>query len=231
MKNLIFSLIAMFTVSFTVNAQITEGTVTLEIVEASSSDPQMGMLGMLKGATTTIHFNEDKSVTAMDMMGGMVKTTNYIDNKANKMDMLMDAMGNKIWVQSDLETAKAQQKQPGIENAEVVHDKSDTKEILGYKAHKVTIKIPNTEGMVVTGYVTDEIKTDASVIQGTEGLKLDGFPLEFTIDNPQMKLVIQAKEVKNEVDKAMLSPNTTGYTKMTMEEFSKSMGGMGGLGF
>lgn len=226
------SLLAVFTIAFTSHAQITEGTVVLEIIEASSSDPQMGMISMLKGATTTISFNEDQSVTTMDMMGGMVKTSNFINSKTNQMDMLMDAMGNKIWVASTLEEGKKQQQQPGIEEAEIVHDKSDTKKILGYEAHKVTIKIPNTEGMVVSGYVTDEIKTDASVIQGTEGLKLEGFPLEFTINNPQMKLVIQAKEISKEVDTAALAPNTEGYTKMSMEEFSKSMGGMGGgLGF
>lgn len=234
MKKTLLNLFAILTLAVSVQAQnITEGVLNMEITEATSDDPQMSMgIGMLKGATTTISFKGKKSVTEMDMMGGMMITKNYADQATNEMNMLMDAMGQKIWVSDNLDEVKEEQTKNGLEDIKVTYDKSDTKEILGFKAYKATISIPaGNETMTVTGYITEDIKTDATVIQGTEGLKLAGFPLEFTVNNPQMKLTISADSFDNKVDDAVFTPVTEGYTKMTMEEFSKTMGSMGGMGF
>jgi len=234
MKKILFSLLTVLTFTYAVQAQtISEGVLSMEITEATSDDPQMSMgIGMLKGATTTISFKGKKSVTEMNMMGGMMVTKNYADQSTNEMNMLMEAMGSKIWVKENLDVAKEKQKQSGLEDIKVTYDKSDTKEILGFKTYKATITIPaGKESMTVTGYVTEDIKTDATVIQGTEGLQLEGFPLEFTVNNPQMKLTISAVGFDKTVDDAVFTPKTEGYTQMSMDEFTKTVGGMGGLGF
>lgn len=234
MKKVLLSLFTVCLFAMSLTAQMTEGVVTMEVTEATSDDQQMAMqLGMLKGATTTIYFTDKQSLTSMDIMGGMMVSKSYSNAANNTMDIMIDAMGNKVWVSSPLDEAKKLQQKEGVDNAEVTYHKEETKEIMGYKAHKVTVTMPETQaGMSITGYVTDEIKTDATVINGAEGLNIDGFPLEFTVVTPQMTVTIAATDIKKEVDAAVFAPNTEGYQKMTMEQFTQSLGGMsGGLGF
>ena len=234
MKHLInlFLLLVPF-VAVTAQKSLEKGYVKMEITEATSEDPQMKMgLEMMKGSSTEIFFIKGKYKTSMNMMGGMIKMENVVDVDANKMDMLMDAMGNKMWVDTDLDEAKKNKPaQQNMEDFKVEYDKASTKEILGYKAYKATITMPNNAGMSVVGWVTEEIKTDANIIQGMEDLKLDGFPLEFSVVNPQMKLTFAATEIKETVDESVFTLKTDGYKKMTMKEFTDTMGGMGAMGF
>lgn len=235
MKHLInlFLLLVPF-VAVTAQKSLDKGYIKMEITEATSDDPQMAMgLEMMKGSETEIFFTKGKYMTTMNMMGGMIKMNNLVDTESNKMDMLFDAMGNKMWVDTNLDEAKKNKPTQDMSDYKVTYDREVTKEILGYKAFKTTISMPANPGMTVEGWVTDEIKTDANIIQGMEDLKLEGFPLEFSIvnSNPSMKMTFSAKDVKDSVDDKVFTLNTTGYTKMTMEEFSKQMGGMGGMGF
>ncbi|MEM9547454.1 MAG: hypothetical protein AAGA77_15855 [Bacteroidota bacterium] len=235
MKHLInlFLLLAPF---IAVNAQksMSKGYVKMEITEATSDDQQMAMgLEMMKGSVTEIHFTEGKYMTSMTMMGGMVKMNNLVETETNKMDMLMDAMGNKTWVETNLDEAK-QNKAAGAQSMEdfkVDYDPSQRKKILDYDAYMATITIPSQPGMKVVGWITEDIKTDANIIQGMQDLKLKGFPLEFSITNPQMKLTFAATDIKDTVDESVFVLKTDGYKKMTMKEFTESMGGMGAMGF
>lgn len=234
MKHLInlFLLLVPF-VAVTAQKTLDKGYVKMEITEATSEDPQMAMgLEMMKGSVTEIFFIEGKYRTIMNMMGGMVKMDNLVDISSNKMDMLFDAMGNKMWVDTNLDDAK--KNKPAAQNMEdfkVEYDESQTKKILGYDAYKATITIPGNAGMSVVGWITEAIKTDANMIQGMEDLKLKGFPLEFSIVNAQMKMTFATTEIKETVDETKFVLKTDGYKKMTMEEFSKTMGGLGGMGF
>jgi len=108
---------------------------------------------------------------------------------------------------------------------------SDYKTILGYETYKAVVKTKGTEDIIYEAYITEEIKASSSMIKGMQDFVLDGFPLEYTIKNPMMTMTINAVEVNDKLDKKVFDIDTAGYTKMTMEEFSKSMGGMNGLGF
>jgi len=220
-------------VAVTAQKKLDRGYVKMEITEATSDDPQMKMgLEMMQGSFTEIFFTEGKYKTEMSMMGGMVQMNNLVDVSTNKMDMLMDAMGNKIWVETNLDEAKANKPaNQDMSDFEVSYDKSQTKEILGYNAYKATITVPNDQGMTVEGWITEEIETDANIIQGMQDLKLQGFPLEFSIVNPKMKMTFSAVDIKESVSEDEFTLNTEGYKKMTMQEFNESMGGMGGMGF
>ena len=221
-------------VAITAQKQLDRGYVKMEITDVTSDDPQMAMsLEMMKGSITEIYFTKEKYKTSMNMMGGMIQMVNHVDIASKKMDMLFSAMGNKMWV--DTNTDEAEGSTPGSQNMEdfnVEYDREQTKDILGYKTFKATINMPNAEGTRVEGWVTKEIKTDANIIQGMSNLKLEGFPLEFSIVSPQMKLTFTATDIKDTVEDNEFVLNTDGYKKMTMKEFSESMGGMGaGFGF
>ena len=235
MKHLInlFLLLVPF-VAVTAQKSIEKGYVKMEITEVSSDDPQAAMqLEMMKGTVTEVYFTEGKYKTTMTMMGGMIKMNNLVDLKTKNIDMLFDAMGNKMWVATDMEKAKADRTAAqDMSNLKVEYDKTQTKTILGYKAYKATKIATVEQNMTIEGWVTEEIKTDANIIQGMEDLKLEGFPLEFSVINPQMKLTFTATDIKDTVADSEFVLNTDGYKKLTAEEFSEMMGSMGGgMGF
>ena len=66
------------------------------------------------------------------------------------------------------------------------------------------------------------------MIQGFQSLEFSGYTMEFTVGNPQFSMTYTAVEIKDSVDDSKFTYDTKGYKKMTMEEFQKSMAGMGG---
>jgi hypothetical protein len=214
-----------------VSAQKTmdKGSIKMEVTNVSAEDPQMAMgLEMMKGSQTEVFFKNEQYVTHMDMMGGMVKMQVHVEKEKNMMNMLFDMMGNKTWIESKLDDAQTPQQKEISAKSKIEYDKSNTKEILGYKCYKMTITNPEMEGMTVSGYVTEEIKTKANLIQGFQSLEFAGYTMEFTVGNPQFSMTSTAVEIKDTVDDSKFTFDTKGYKKMTLEEFQKSMGSMGG---
>lgn len=221
-------------VSISAQKSIESGYVKIEITEVDSDDPQIAaQLEMMKGMTTELYFSKEKYKTTMTMMGGMVKMNNVVDIETNSLDILIDAMGQKVWVNTDKDTAK--ESQPGAQDMsdfKVEYDKTKTKDILGYSAYSATIKSESNPNMTIEGWVTEDIKTDANMIQGMDDLKLEGFPLEFSVLNSNTKLTFKAVEVKESVDADVFVLKTAGYQKLTPEEFKEMMGAFGGgMGF
>ncbi len=214
----------------TINAQKTldKGTIKMEITKVGSEDAQTAqMLEMMKGTSFTVIFKGEESITKTSMMGGMVNTDVKMNKKSGKMDMYMDMMGQKMWIETDEAEAQKGQIKPTIEEV-----KSDTKELLGYKTFRVNIKNAEAPDMKISAYITKEIKAPVNGIQGLQAVELSGFPLMVIMESPQMSMTIETKELSEEMDESALTVDTAGYKKMTMEEFQKSMGGMGGgMGF
>lgn len=235
MKKIILSFLIAAMPMIGLFAQMTKGYVKIEITEATSDNEQMAMgLEMMKGSETEYFFDAENYVTKMNMMGGMVSMENHINVKTKKMDMLMDAMGNKMWIDSNMDEAKAQgQGQLTNADVDIKYDKADTKVIQGMKAYKFSMKVPNPQmPMDIEGYITEEISSEGNLIQGMENVKFAGFPLEFTLKNQMMTLKMEATEVKKDVDASVFDLKTDGYKKMTLKEFQAAMGGMGGgMGF
>lgn len=207
---------------------IAKGTVKMEITKVTSDDPQMAMgLEMMKGSQTEVAFKEDQYLTSLDMMGGMVKMKILVENSKNMMNMLMDAMGNKSWIESKLDESQDAKQKEIAKLTKIEYDKNDTKEILGYKCYKMTITNLEMEGITVTGYLTEDIKTKANIIQGFQSVELPGYAMEFTAGNPKFTMTMTAVDLKDTVDDSKFTLDTKGYKKITMEEFKKSMGGFG----
>lgn len=234
MKNVLsalaFILFVSFNYSTTAQKVIDQGTVTMEITDVASDDPQMEMgLAGLKGGQTVLSFKEGIYATGSAMMGGMIKVTTLINQKEDKMDLLMDAMGQKIWVETGLDESQSAQDKEIAKMTKVSYDKSDTKKIMGYDCYKVTIENPEMEDMNIFGYATDQIKTNANLIQGMQSVTIDGYLMEYTVATPQFSMTTTAVDIKDTVDESKFELNTKGYKKMTMEEFQNQMGGMGGF--
>lgn len=215
--------------------EIKSGHIKTEITEVTSDNPQVAaQLEMMKGTQTEYFFSEEKSLVSSNMMGGMVKMNYLVNNADEHLTLLFDAMGQKMMVEStkeeraDMEAEQAEL----TEDLEIVYDETDTKEILGHKCIKATIEGSDDYPMSFYMYVAPGVKASNKLIQGLQGFDLRGFPLEMTMENEQMKMTVSTIEMNDKVDSSVFELNTSGYTKMTFDEFSQSMGAMGGgMGF
>lgn len=235
MKNTLLSVLALV-ITFTstnllAQEDLTTGHVKMEITKIESDDEAMAaQLQMLKGTTTDIYFAPEQYMSEMSMMGGLMNIKNKVGTESGKMDMYMDMMGQKMWIETNTdESAKGK---PTTADVDISYDKANTKEILGYDCYLMTIKSPEMQGGSLTAYVTEEIKSNAKFIQGYENIEYNGFPLEVTLGMPMMTMTMETTAINKEVPAGAFDVNTTGYEKMTMDEFTEKMGGMGaGLGF
>ena len=234
-KNLLVILLSFTTTLVIAQSDITEGSIKVEITDVSSDNEQIAaQLEMMKGSITEYMFSEEKSMVSADMMGGMIKIKSIINNSDEHMTMLFDAMGQKMMIES----TKAERDKAGaesnadMEGIEVIYDESDTKEILGYKCVKATLKSDEEMPMNFSMYVAKDIKASNKLIQGLQAFEMKGFPLEYTMETPQMNMTFTATDLQKSLDKSVFDVNTSGYTKMSFDEFQQQMGAMGGgMGF
>jgi hypothetical protein len=214
-------------------AQIGKGYIKMEITDVYSENEQMmAMSGMFTGSTTEIYFTPDKAYTYVNMMNGMNVTQVLIDKKSNENVMLMSVMGQKMKI--DMNEEEFKEMQAGAEDAKLnyEHFRDETKEILGFKCHKVKVSGESTQGADMTMWVTGEISTDAHVTNGIQTEMLEGFPLEYVISlGGQLELTMKATDFKKDFDESVFNLKTDGYQEMTLDEFMQSMGAMGGGGF
>lgn len=213
--------------------QVSEGYVKMEITDVTSDNEAMAMqLEMMKGSTTEVYFTSKASMTSMNMMGGMVKITSLTDKEKDNFDMIFDMMGQKMWINEKISVMGNDPQKIAVEKStKVTIDKSNSKTIAGYKCYSFSVSSPELEGMSVSGYLTEDLKAVKGLIQTFPSLELAGFPLEFSLVNPGLTIKLTAKEVKTSVDATKMVLKTDGYKKLSMAEFQKQMGGMGGFGF
>lgn len=211
-----------------------KGHLVMEIVDVKSDNPQMqAQLEMMKGSETEVFYNGTKSLTKMNMMGGMVLTDILIEKEVG-MKLIMNLMGNKMFIpmsQQEMDVAKASADNP-MNDLNITYDKSDTKELAGFSCYKMVAVPTANPDMQFEAYITEDIKTNAAMIQGVDLEQFAGFPLEYTVNMGPMTMTTTAKTFEPTVDDAVFNVNTDGYTEMTMDEFKSSMGQMGGgMGF
>ncbi len=220
------------------NAQeaISEGVITMELTDVDSEDQQMAaQLEMMKGTETNYYFNNAKYLTTSNMMGGMVKMQNLFRVSDEQLTLLFDVMGQKMMVESSKEERMEMEAEQNaaLEGIEVVYDKEDTKEIMGYKCHKAMIETNEGEiPMKLIMYISPEVKASNKMIQGLQGFEIDGFPMELVMDMGKMSMTYTTTEISRDLDNSIFNLETSGYKKMTLDEFQEQMGAMGGgLGF
>lgn len=219
-----------------INAQdvINEGHLTLELTDVNADDPAaQQQLEMMKGMALNVTFKDGSSLTTMDMMGGMIKSTSlYNSNGTGK--LLMDMMGNKMYIPiNEADVAKGKEASAEMwENVDISYDKDDVKEIQGIKCHKMTVTPKEgDDGLNLTGYITKSI-TAKSNIMGIDLSEFEGFPLELTMGTPAGSMTFTSTKFDTGVvDEADFDLKTSGYKEMTMEEFMEMMSSMGGGGF
>jgi hypothetical protein len=177
-----------------------------------------------------------KSVVSMMMMN----TTSIMDSKQDSIHIYMDMMGKKYKIsenrKANLEAANESMK--AIDESMVITEfKEDVKEILGYKCHRVELKMKmpkektkaeDDQDVTIKMYVTNELKFDPSYItQTSKKIQLNGTPLEYNMamgsGSFKMELTMKAKEYKPEIRPEDLLPPTGNFKSYTMEDFQNEM--------
>lgn len=205
----------------TMNAQtaLKKGSVTYKM-EMTGNDEASAMMGE---STMAVHFDEKMQATDMNMMGGMMlmKTITPVGNLKDS-KMTIEVMGMKYEIIEIGEEALKESKGIGnLENAlEVSYDKKDTKEIAGFKCYKALVKM--NDGTTNDFYITEGI-----VVQDSKDakVKLAGYPLQMKTTTQQGEMTMTATSFSKDLPKDCFSVGE-GFTKVTMEEFQKQMGGM-----
>ena len=127
-----------------------------------------------------------------------------------------------------------------MKDMRIVEHPEDTKEILGYKCHRVDLimKMPegkssaeNSKDLTMVLYVTDKLNFDASyIMQNKQSVQLKGTPLEYTMKmgegSFQLEMVMTAKEFKPEVQASDFDQPSGKYKRYTMDSFQSEMAHM-----
>ena len=148
---------------------------------------------------------------SMGMAGNQIVLT---DNETKESNILMDMLGQKINVfitKEEVEEAEKTMVKPQITYLE------DKKEILGYKCKKAKVKNGDNETIV---FYTEQLK-----IKHKDFSDLDGYPLQYTIDQDGMMITMTASVVQKEEVSDQLFEVPDGYQKMSMEELQQMTGG------
>lgn len=154
----------------------------------------------------------DKS--RMEQNSAMGSNITITDDKAKKVTVLVNMMGQKVAIEQNIENNE-EEKMPEIKYLD------ETKKIAGYTCKKAEISHPDMDE-TMTVYYTDEIvgtKTNAQ-FKG-----LNGFLMEYSMSNQGMEMTITASEVKETKISNAEFTIPDDYEKMTQEEFQKKMGG------
>lgn len=197
-----------------------EGTVVYGL-EYQDLPPEMAAMSAMLPDEMTTMIKGEKSRVEQSLGMGMSQVT-ITDSKKENGTLLMDMMGKKMAVEMSKKELEDLNKKGGKDKKPEFKYLDETKEIAGYKCKKAIAVIEGAGEMVV--YYTEELP--AGVSKHYEGL--NGFPLEYTIDAGQFKMKVTAKSVKKESLGADLFVIPDGYEKMTLADFQKMMGGMGG---
>lgn len=208
MKKIICTTMLFIGLTTTAFAQLKEAKVSFDM-KFASDNPEMQMgISMMEGSKMSLEFmpGKSKSVVSMGMMGTMTTIT---DMKEKKALSLMDMMGMKYAMESDLDKKDEEASEPEIQTT------SETKKILGYNCTKVIV---TQDGQTVDMWVTKEIDAFLGG-QNYFNEKAPGFPLEFVVNNEEMSVSMTATEVKKGADKKAFSLKVPeGYEVKTEEE-------------
>jgi GLPGLI family protein len=193
-------------------AQLKEGKVTYGMV-FSSDKPDMELaIGMMEGSKMVLEFMPGKSRSDVSM-GVMGTFVTIVDAKAKKALSLMDVMGTKYAVRSELEKSKMAPDEKDYK----VEITSETKVIQGYTCTKAIMTAD--DGTIMTIWFTKDIVVHTGGLQYYKK-EMPGFPLAMSMNEDEMVIEITASEILTKVNQNDLSMKIPeGYTEMTEEEF------------
>ena len=218
MKKFILTLLVAVTITFSLNAQLTEGHFTYTI-EASSENPDMQMVtGMMQGSTLDIHF-KDKITRSEMKMGSMMNIVTVSNENSGEILLLMSGMIGKNAILMTTEEVEALSEGKPEMNVELL---DETKTIEGYLCKKAVLSDENGGESIF--WYTEEIEI-SKVGQTYLNKEVPGFPMEYDLNNNGLKMTMTVSKFEKKLDKnikSLFDMNIPeGYKTLTLEELEK----------
>jgi len=219
-KNLILLLGLLITVNTaTAQKKLKNGRIDYQVTEIKSEKPGATML---QGMEMNLYFKGDMHKLEISTMGGMINMATITDLAATTHVTMVNMMGRKMKVSAD-----TLPKTRPTTDYTVTYERDNIKKIADYPCYKAIMK--STDGVTMTAYVTNKIKArHPYFVQLFSGL--EGWPMEYTIENNGMKMTFTAQAVSRDIDTDGIFVVPNDYEEKTPEEFKAAMGGIN-LGF
>jgi hypothetical protein len=161
----------------------------------------------------TIMLKGNKSrVEQSQMMGKNVIVTD-MDQKNGFVEM--DMGGQKL--RMNISTKEFEAEENILKNVEYL---DETKTIAGYPSKKAIVK-DDSGAVMMTLFYTEKIKNQAQ----KEFAGLKGFPLEYSMSQNNINMVIAASEISEEKVADAVFVKSDGYQDITQDDLQKMMGG------
>jgi GLPGLI family protein len=220
MKSIFYSILLLL-VSFSTNAQLTEGHFTYSI-EMKSDNPDMQMaIGMMQGSSMDLYVMGTK--TRVDMKMGTMMEISTITDQSDKVLMLMGGMLGKnaiVTTISELEKNKADYTEPTLTLID------ETKTINGFICKKALLT--DADGNESLFWYTEDIVVSKKG-QSYLNANVPGFPLEYSINVNGMTMTLNIKDIVKKLDKNQKKnfeiKIPEGYQEMTLDQL-QGLGGM-----
>lgn len=216
----VFLIASLLLATLVSNAQIKEGFVNYEMKIDGLPPEAAAMMGDME---TKMYFKGDKSYSEMNSMMYSVKTLS--DNKGTL--LLMDQMGNKFYVKKTKEEGEKEAKKYK-QDIKVTYA-NDKKTIAGYECSKaiVTIKDKDSKSELKTDVWYSEKLFNIYTINNADAAllfnQIKGMPLEYDINQGEMKIKMSAKEVSNSpVSDSIFNLSTEGYKELKESDLKKA---------
>lgn len=189
-------------------------------VTFDSDDPQMEQaMPFLAGSMMKVMKN--KKFTKTIFKTGTVSTnTTTIDNKTKKGIAVTESMMGNFYTMMDEE-------KEDDKNDVDIEKTDETKKILGYTCTKYIVSGGENEGEIEL-WMTTEITGDFGNKWVPKSGKVQGFPLQITVETDKMSISFIASEYKDEVpgDEDFSLKPPKGYDQKSQDELKGMMGGM-----
>ena len=203
----------LFFILFTAFAQSNfEGKIVYTITYEDMPAEMKGMESMLP-KEMKMHIKENKSRIEQNQMMGKMIVVSDMDQKNGFMEMAMGGQQIRI----NISTAEFEQETNKLPKVEYL---DDIKDIAGYACKKAIMSDENGQ-LTMTVYYTDKINNKAQ----KEFAGLNGFPLQYSMIQQGMKVIMTASEVSEESVPESTFDKSEGYQDMSQSDFQKMMGG------
>jgi hypothetical protein len=196
-----------------------EGKATFDISYPDAEEMNDQMLAMMPKESVT-YFKDGKTRT--EIKAGYGTTIVLSDPDKKESYVCMDIMGKKSAIKSTEEDTEKQRAEMGEYDVKL---SDETKKIAGYVCKKATIAMKK-DGNNFDVWYTDALPYNSNSRYAWKGV--EGFPMEFTIEQKSMGGNIKMKMECISVSKATVKDEMfnlpEGYTVMTQEEMKKQWG-------
>ncbi len=168
---------------------------------------------------TVIYFKDHMSRTDLSMGMGFRSST-IMDNKTGDIISLTDMLGTKTAMKFSGEE-QAEINKSANKAKPVIEYTGETREIAGYLCKKAIIKSDGLNDMEL--FYTDKIKSKSQL--GSDLNEINGFPMQYVIDQGGIKMKMTAEHVSVEKISDDLFIIPADYKVITKQEMMQMMGG------